>query len=382
MDINIRPKPYLLFNAFHLIFIIFSIQVGVGLPGFQRIIVMESGHDAWISVIVAGIAAHLVVMVMIATLNRYGSADLYGIHQDIFGKWLGSIINTVFIAYLVLSTTVVFRAYIEIVQVWLFPELPVWSMAIFGGLLAIYAVLGGIRVVVGVSVLSVLFTLWMIFLLYFPIQYAEWKSLLPIFDTSTLDILKGAYKMSFTLAGFEILYYIYPYVKEKEKTSLFTHLGLLATNLLNLIIMVVSLVYFSEGQLLKTIWATLSMFKIIQLPFMERFEIIAISLWMLVILPNAILPLWAATRGMKRVFGFKQKYSLHGIVIIIFIAQMLLKTRDQVNMFFDWFSNKGFYLVFIYPFILYVLVLVVQKMRQKRGLASNETKAPSNKSSN
>ena len=80
---------------------------------------------------------------------------------------------------------------------------------------------------------------------------------------------------------------------------------------------------------------------------------------------------------MKRVYGIKQKYALYGIVIIIFIAQIMLKTRDQINSFFDWYSNKGFYLIFIYPIVLYVLVIVIQKMRQKKGLVSNETKASS-----
>lgn len=376
MEINVKPKPYLLFNAFHLFFVIQSVQVGVGLPGFQRIIFMESGHDAWISILLAGLASHFVVMIMIATLNRYESADLFGIHHDIYGQWLGRIANTIYIAYFILFAIVVFRAYIEIVQAWLFPELPLWIIALFGLFFSIYAIQGGIRVVIGLSVLSLLLTLWMIFLLYFPIQYAHWNSLLPILETPVQDLIKGAYKMTFTIVGFEILYFIYPYIKEKEKTTLYTHLSLLFTTILYLVVMLVTLSYFSGDQLVKTIWATLSMFKIVKLPFIERFEIIAISLWMIVVLPNAVFPLWIASRGIKRIYGFKQRHSLYIISGIVFVALILMKTRDQINMVFDWFGNNGFYLIFIYPIILYALVILIHKKRRKKGhVISEETKS-------
>lgn len=65
-------------------------QVGVGIQGFQRIIYQEARQDAWISVLLACIATHIVTFCMIKTLEIYGSNDLYGIQQDIYGKWMGN----------------------------------------------------------------------------------------------------------------------------------------------------------------------------------------------------------------------------------------------------------------------------------------------------
>lgn len=378
MDINVRPKPYVLFSALHLFFIITAMQIGVGLPGFQRIIFKESNQDAWISVILAGLATHFIVMIMVFTLKKYDSADVFGIHHDIYGKWIGKMMSTVYIVYFTLVTIVVFRAYIEMVHAWLFPELPAWLLALLGAFIIIYSITGGVRVVVGVAVMSFLLTFWMVVLLYFPTKYANWIHLLPIFDTPVESLLKGAYKMSFTIMGFELLYIFYPFIKEKEKAAKYTHFGLLYTWLLYTVLMIISIAYLCGDLMLQTVWTTFTMFKIIQIPFMERFEIIAISLWMIIILPNATLPLWAASRGIKRVYGFNQKYSLYILSIIVIIAQLLIKTRDQANRLFDFLGNYGFYLVFIYPIILYILVVIVHKKRQKRGLVSvDKTKSSS-----
>ena len=367
MKININPKPHFLFPAIYLFIVIHTIQVGVGLPGMQRIIYMEARQDSWISIIISGIATHIVMFFMISTLKKYPSADLYGIHQDVYGTWIGKIMSSFYLVYLLFALVVIFRSYIEIVQVWLFPELPTWVLDLAGMFLVSYGVLGGIRVIVGASLLAFFFTIWLVLVLYFPIQYAEWRNLLPLMDNPISDILKGAYKMSFTIIGFELIYFIYPFVKDKEKTQRYTQLSLLFTTLLYLFIMIVSLAYFSGEQLEKTVWATLSLFKIVQLPIIERFEIIAISLWMLVIIPNTLFYTYAFLRGTKRLFQFKAKYSLLFITAIVTFSNQMMKTRDITNKVFDFFGTFSFYIVFLYPLILYLLVLFKKRKRNKQG---------------
>ena len=71
-------------------FLWYTALKSVGIQGFQRIIYQDARQDAWISVLLAGIATHIVTFCMIKTLEIYGSDDLYGIQIDIFGKWIGN----------------------------------------------------------------------------------------------------------------------------------------------------------------------------------------------------------------------------------------------------------------------------------------------------
>jgi spore germination protein (amino acid permease) len=363
MKISIAPKPQFMVNAFLMFFIVHSIQIGVGVQGFQRIIYLQAKHDAWISIIISGIATHLIVWLMIKTLSYYDSADIYGIHYDVFGKWIGTVFNSVYIIYCLMAFIVVMRNYIEVVQAWIFPEISTWFLAATLLILVIYGITSGVRIIVGISFFSVVLSLWMLILLVYPLQFANFDNFLPLIEANVKELLLGAHSMTFTVLGFEIIYFLYPYIKEKEKVQRYSQLALLATSFVYLAVMLVSLAYFSGGQLERVIWGTLSLFKIIRFPFIERMEYVAIAFWMFIILPNLLLYLWAATRGMNRIFNFNEKKVVWIFSILILIATVLMKTRVQINTVNGKFGNYAFYIVFCYPILLYIVTIIKRKFK-------------------
>lgn len=368
MKVLIEPKPQSMVNTFLLIFIIHSMQLGVGIQGFQRIIYLEAKHDAWISVILSGMASAIVGFIMVKSLAAYKSSDLYGIQYDIFGKWLGNLMNLLFVLYCLGSFHVIIRNYIEVIQAWVFPELPNWAISFSLLFLVFYGINGGLRTIVGVSFFSVVLSLWLILLLSYPFQFANWDYLFPLFESSIPDILKGARQMTFTIIGFEIIFIVYPFLKEKDKVNKHLQFGLLFTTLLYLALMIISLAYFSGGQLERTIWGTLSLFKIVRFPFIERFEYVAITFWVLLIIPNLMLYLWAASRGFGRIFNIGEKKMNWILLSILLLSLQFPLNRLQINLMNDYFARGAFYIVFCYPFILYGLVLVKKKFLKKDGL--------------
>ncbi len=357
--IQLSPKDTI--NAFLLFFVINTTQVGVGIHGFQRIIHQDAKHDAWISVLIAGIASHIIAFLMIKTLEMYSSNDLYGIQQDIFGQWIGNFLNIIYVLYCSSAFFVILRNYIEVIQAWVFPDLDTWFISATLLLIVIYAFAGGLRVIVGVSFFSFVISIWLILLIWFPIKFSVASHLLPILETNMRAILKGAQSMTFTIIGFEVLNVIYPFVKDKNNVKKHVHFGLLVTTLLYLSIMLVSLTYFSGEELNKTIWATLSLFSIVRFPFIERFEYIAICFWMLVILPNLCLYLWAAYRGTIRLVKVSTNKFGWIFSVLILIATISIQTRAQINMINTKFGQVAFYIVFAYPIFLYVVAVVKKK---------------------
>jgi len=362
---TIQIGPSETINAFLLFFIIHTAQIGIGIQGFQRIIYQDAKHDAWISVVLAGLGTHVVAIFMLKTLEIYGSNDLYGIHQDVFGKWIGNFFNIIYILYCSVAFFAVLRNYIEVVQTWVFPDLNTWFLAATLLLISIYTFTGGLRVIVGVSFFSFVLSIWLVPLLAYPMNYLEPRSLLPILETNMSGLLKGVKSMTFTIIGFEILYVIYPFVKDKKNTKKHIHLGLFVTTMIYLAVMLVALMYFSGGQLEKTIWATLSIFSIIEFPFIERFEYVAVCFWMLIILPNLCLFLWAAFRGTRRLVKVSVNKFVWIFSIIILLVSLTFKTRTQINTFNDYYGQVAFYIVFVYPIILYILAVVKKKFKSR-----------------
>ncbi|WP_064093237.1 GerAB/ArcD/ProY family transporter [Rossellomorea aquimaris] len=368
MKINVDPKESLLFNSYLIMFIIHTAQTGVGIAGLPRIIFMEAGRDAWISVLLSWILVSFVVWLMVKILETYKSADLYGIHQDIYGKWFSKVFNALYILYYVILTYVILMNYVEMVQAWIFPKLQTWLLMGLLIFLMVYGVLGGIRVVVGITFLGLVLALWIVFMIYTPIKHMDINHLLPILTSSPKEMLMGVYKTSFSIIGFELILLLYPYVKEKKKILKYTLLGTFSSTLLFTVVTIVSIGFFSEDALKKTIWPVLSMFKILQIPNLERFEFIAVSFWMLIILPNICIFFWASTRGVKRVFNISQKKAIYSLALLIWGGSFLIDKRLTMNSLTDQLATVSFILVFIYPSFLFILVKL--KHLKKKGSSS------------
>ncbi|ETI68430.1 GerAB/ArcD/ProY family transporter [Neobacillus vireti] len=366
MKVNLHPKESLLFNAFQLIFIIHSVQVGVGVVGLPKIVFLETKHDAWIVVFFAGVLTSVILWFMIVMLRQYDSADFYGIHVDVFGKWLGNFLSFGYIIYLIACFFVIFMNYTEIVQVWIFPKLPTWQLAFILILLAVYAVHGGIRVIVGVSFLSVIGTLWIILVLFVPLRYADFTHIYPIMNVDIKHMLKGIQRTSLSIMGFELIMFVYPFVKEKHRALLYVQIGNLFTTFTYTLVTFISIVFFAEDGLSKVIWPVISMLKIVRLPNLERFEFIAVSFWMLVILPNLCLYLWASSKGFSRIIKRTQKMGIWIIAIVAFGASFFVKARYQMNMVTDLVAKAGFYAAFCYPVVLSIIVYLKKWLARRK----------------
>ena len=363
------------FNAFLLFYVIVAAQIGVGIHGFQRVLYEDAKQDAWISVILSFVLAHIVVAVMMKTLDMYESNDIYGIHLDIFGKYFGTFLNFVYALFPLFAFLAVIINYIEVIITWVFPYLSSNFLCLTILIIVIYAFTGGIRVIVGLCFFSFFFILWIPPILIIPLKYSDWNFLLPILDNELKGIAKGVLSMTFTIIGFEIINIIYPFVKEKDKYKRYVHLGLLFTLLLYLAILLITLTFFSGGQLSKTIWATLTLFSIIRLPFIERVEIITICIWLIIIVPNLCLFMWSAYRGMIRIKIVNPiKFSIFFSVIIL-VANYLINKRSTLNTYNIYYGKIAFFIVFIYPFIIFLCAWMKKKFRKMKtaGEQNNET---------
>lgn len=366
MDKPIQLNPKDMINAYLLFFVIHSAQIGVGIQGFQRIIYQDARQDAWISVLLAGIATHIVTFCMIKTLEIYGSHDLYGIQLDIFGKWIGNFLNAMYVFYCFVAFFSVLRNYIEVIHAWIFPSIGTWFLSATILIIIIYTFTGGLRVIVGISFFSIILSLWVFPMLAFPMKYSTADNLLPILENDFRSILKGAHSMTFTIIGFEILNVIYPFVKDKKKIRKPVHLGLLATTFVYLSVMMVSITYYSEGKLVRTIWATLTLFSFISFPFIERFEFVVVCFWMLIIIPNLCLYLWAAYRGAIQLVNISGTFFVWLFSFFVFIGTLIIQTRTQINTINTVFGNVAFYIIFVYPILLWIIALLKKNFTSKK----------------
>lgn len=366
MNVNLRMKDGLEIRAFYLFFIITSIQTGTGIMGAPKYIFLEANRDSWLAIVIATVYMLLVVWAMHTILKQYENADILGIQVDIFGLWIGKLLGTLFIIHLAVTLFTVIVTYIEVIQIFIFPTFPTYTLAFILLSLIIYSVLGGIRVIVGVTFIFFILTQFLWILLITPALRVDIIHFLPAFQTSFVDLLKGAKATTYSFLGFEILLLLYPFIQNKKNMKLPLFLGVIWTALTLLIVTIMTIGYYSPKQLVTLDWSVLGLFKAVSFSFIERFDYIVVASWMMVVLPNMILLMWGITYGLKRLYKIQQKRTLYAFSALLLLACSLIIDDQTIIKITTLVSRSGFWVVYVYPFVLLPLVLLKNKWRKNK----------------
>lgn len=358
-----RSNQSLLIPAFLVFYVIHSMQVGVGVLGFARYIAEAAGYRAWISVLITGLLYHLAIWMMYSILNDQ-KRDIFHIHRSIFGKYIGAVLSFLFMLYLLCLSVTVLRTYIEVVQIWVFPDLPTWALSFTMLLVIFYAVQHGFRVVVGLCFLGVVIPFFLFFTAFATLEFATFRNLLPLFDTSINVQLEAVTAMTLSFLGPELLLVFYPFIQEPQKSQKFAHLAIASTTFLYVLVALITFIFYSEGQLKTTVYPTLSAWKIVELPFIERFEYLGIATWLIVIMPNITLAIWAASRILKQQLTITHRKVLPFVVIGAFFISLCFETRERIDTLNDYVSHVGMYTVYLYVPLLFVIILIKRRIKR------------------
>lgn len=348
-------------SSYFAFYIVATSQIGVGILTFQRSLVKLAGHDAWMSIFISAFAIHIIVWMTYQILIK-GNNDITVIHRRLFGKWLGGLLSLLLILYMLSAFLLIMRSYIEVVQVWLFPAIQTWYLGIIIAILVYLYVSGGFRVVIGLSLVGFLTTVPLTLLNIIPLKEAQWSHLLPLLEHSFTELLVASKEMALKYSGFEVLFFCYPFLKHGPQSHKWAQIGVAFTSFIYLGAVLIALTYFSEGQLTETIWPTLTLWKVVDLTFIERFEYVGVAFWLFVILPNLCLLLWAATRGLKQLFAVQQKKSIVPLLILLICASTLVMEGQQVKQLVNWINKGSLFITFIYIPFIYVYQLIHRKI--------------------
>ncbi|GGK08359.1 germination protein GerB [Lentibacillus kapialis] len=369
MDINLKVKQGLRIRAFYLFFIMSGIQIGVGVMGTPKYIFLDAQQDSWISVLMAYAAMLIVLWVMLLILKSYDNADILGIQVDIFGTWIGKLLGTVYMLYFAFVLLVVLVTYIDVVQLFIFPQINTWLLGFLLLSLVVYCVAGGLRSIVGVVFLFFILSHWLLLLLAKPISLIDISNYQPVWQASMIDLLKGAKSTTFTFTGFEIIFWIYPFIRNKNQVWRPIFLGATWSAGIILLNTLIVIGYFSATQARTIEWSVLSLFKIVELPFIARFDFIVVAEWMMITLPTMMLLMWAITQGMKRLYHVPKRITLYAAALIFLVVCGFIDEHHLIMALNNQANSIAFWIIFVYPLALLPIVKLKKawQSRSKKG---------------
>lgn len=120
--------------------------------------------------------------------------------------------------------------------------------------------------------------------------------------------------------------------------------------------------YYSEWQLKNIEFSVLNLFKAGEFSFVERIDIIGITLWVFLILSTVATYLWCAKKGVDSLISKNSKVYLYILAIIIFfVVKMPFSRNFQDKLFIG--SNYVAYMMIIWPIFLSIVYLLRKRSR-------------------
>jgi len=360
---NKKVSPYLLY------FIIYGNEIGIGIINYQRAITNSAGYDAWVSILIMGLVISIVMWMTTEVLKDHQS-DLITIHKRLFGKWLGGFLSFLISLYFLAITITVLNTYVLLIQVWVFPTISYWEVSILLSVVALAYINGGLRSIASMSFLSLIFSIPLVLAITAPLSHLHFDNLLPLINHSTASMFAASKKLAWNYEGISILLLVYPFIKETGPKDSRRQWIFYATSMATvgyLVLYLITITYFNPNEVDKYLWPTMTLWKIVDLPFMQRFEYIGITIWIFIILPNICLSLWGASRIFKRLFSINQRLVVSCFIIFINLIGPFFNDQPRLTLWDKYQSICGLYEILAYLPLLYLYNLVHKKMRKSHA---------------
>ncbi|MEW9670545.1 GerAB/ArcD/ProY family transporter [Ammoniphilus sp. 3BR4] len=354
-------------NNYHVIFLVQNVMIGIGLLSFPHSM-SPLGYDLWWMPVVYGFIAQISLAFMVHVGLTFPGQSLYEINESLFGAWIGRILNICIMFYGLIEVAAVCETYLRLMQTISLPDYTITLPLIAFFTVMIYTVLGGIKLIARLCILTFFITGWMAYYLQWGIQKGFISHLLPLFhlDFTFTDWWLAA-KASFpTLFGFELILFYFPYIQHPKQALKLASLGLWISVTFYVAVSTVSVLYFSKWQLDNILYPILNLFKAVELSFIERIENLGLALWVMLVLSTSTAYLWLAKKGLDRIRMKNRAWHIYACAAVpFFFIQGPIAYEIRQKVYLEFTLYLGFALM-TWP----VLILLIHRI--KKGGTKNE----------
>lgn len=355
-------KKLKVLNRYHVVFLVQNVMVGTSVLSLPNRL-SSMGYSQWWMPLLFGIIANLLLVPMIWLGLKYRNDTLFVIHEKLFGKWLGKAINIILLSYFIVVIAAVCTSFLELVQVVALVDRKITGPLLIFLILLIYIAGGGIKSIARFCVMSFFLTVGIIYFLKWGIVAGEIRHTIPMFNFTAQEFFTASKKGLMAIGGFELISFYFPHIINQKKAFKHASIGIWISIFITFLFTVVSVMFFSEWQLKNVLYPVLSLFKEVELSFLERIDVLGITLWVFLILSTAAAYLWVAKRGLDSIRSSPKKVHLYIIAVLVLGVVQFPFMQDFQKLLFEYVFYM-MYVLFLWPVLLCIIhVLKPKKTR-------------------
>ncbi|UED81850.1 spore germination protein [Lysinibacillus sp. CD3-6] len=351
-----------LLNAYHVVFLAQSVMIGTGILSLPQQL-SSLGYSQAFMPLLFGVIASATLYPMIWISSKYPNDNLFRINEILLGKWLGKFINLFFVIQFIVFIAGIISNYMHLIQSTALQEQTITGPVFCFLLLLVYIVSGGIKSIARFCILTFFLTIGMVYFTHWAFEKGDMSHFLPLYNFFSVNDFYEAFKRGYlSILGYELIMFYFPYIVDQKKAYRHTLIGIWISILICFITTAISVMYYSEWQLVNVEFSVLNLFKAGEFSFIERIDIFGITLWVFLILSTVAAYLWCAKKGVDSLLSKKSKAYLYILAIIIFFVVKMPFSRDFQEKLFIGASYVG-YMLILWP-ILLIMIYAFRKKKQ------------------
>ncbi|MGX6444280.1 GerAB/ArcD/ProY family transporter [Neobacillus sp. K501] len=354
-----------------LICLVILTQVGVSVLTIPYAQSRYSGYDSWLSILLGGLFAQLVILIIYQLGKRNPNRPLPQYISTIVGKPLGAVVNFLFAAYCAQSSLLVAISYADVVNRWVLFETP-WFVLI-GVFLTIGAYIASstLRSIATITqMIMLMFLICFVIVLISGMGKGDFRHFLPIGTHGIGQIIKGTVPAFWLFAGYELLLYVFPFVKSRRKRDIVIAMSAANgfTTFFYTMITVIVTYNFSESQLKSIPEPMVYILRKFRWPVVQSLDILFMTIWLSMVMVTIYIYLYLSARYLAYIRG--KEIRNHPLLVMIFAIVCFViglwgSDRQWQSRFSDYHNIATAIIIAIVPTLL--LLISVARGKEAGG---------------
>lgn len=337
------------------ILLIHSVQMGVGVLTLPRVLAEKAGTDGWISILICWVLTTAASLLIVQIMKRSPNGTILDLITSYFGKWIGKLSALLFALYFAFLATTIFIREALFIGAWILPFTEEYMLLLLLSIPSYLIIRKNISILSRYGELVFFMTLWTVVFYVIPLKYGNWLHLLPVFKEGWEPIVSGVQTAMFSFTGFEIAFFLYPYLQNKNRASM----GIVISNTLSLfaflLITIGAFIFYSPDEITIYNEPTINIFKVLEFKFIERLEIVFFSFYIFV-MSTTVLPLMYFTVFCTSQLLGKKDHSRHAawyLLLVLAYVVIFPPTFERNTYLQHLIDHVSLVVAYLFPLLLW-----------------------------
>ncbi|QAA31375.1 GerAB/ArcD/ProY family transporter [Clostridium manihotivorum] len=310
--------------------IIISSILGVGILYIPNGLIKYANQDAWIACIIG--AAYPFYMLIIAKYmcSKHPEENILMLSRRYFGTIIGNLLNIGYVSYFIFVFASEVNGFKNAFYTYVTYFIDDFKIILVTLLATGYLVYKGLKPLVRVNEIIFYTTIILIALPSGALINGSIYNIRPTFDTSIIDLLKASKETTFFYAGIETIFLFYPFLNKKDKLFKYGAISVIFIVIVYVWTVFLTIFYLGIDIAPKYLWPVVTLTDAINIPIINSFRYIFLSLWSLIIFKCIAVFYYSVCFGINQITN---KISIRRLTILIYplIAYMALEFGNSTE---------------------------------------------------